>query len=184
MRPVPSYAALTAALVVVLLVGACAGSADVGDAASSAAQGASDEPEPAAPEQPDPTSPGKGPGGDVARGEVGVDEFCDTYVGVIADLSTLSGDADDQTAAGVAVLKDWIAQMSELGTPAAMPAEAAAGFDVLAGLVDDLDDGASLDDLQGADSALSAQDEHEGTQFTDWITTHCPMAGGLAGSVG
>jgi hypothetical protein len=74
-------------------------------------------------------------------------------------------------------LQAWAADMEEVGTPAEMPADARAGFELFVDRAGDLEEDASLDDLEHLGEDLSEAEQADGRAFSAWTAENCPMDG-------
>jgi hypothetical protein len=107
-----------------------------------------------------------------APSDASLDEFCEAFNGLVADvLAKASADPD----AMVRAVKEWAADIGELGTPTEMPDEARSGFELFIEQAADLDEDAGLEDLQKLGSELSEGDQAAGQAFTEWTQENCPL---------
>lgn len=93
-----------------------------------------------------------------------VDDFCTKFNGLYDKL--FSGDLSS--------VKDWAADMADVGTPGDMPDDARKGYEVMIATIKGLDDNLSLEDFQSLGDDLSAADNEAVDAFGDWTTDTCP----------
>lgn len=117
----------------------------------------------------DGSTDGSGAGATAASTE----DFCGTFNGLLATLMTQAGGGDP--AEMIRVVKEWAADMEEVGPPVGMPEDARRGFDSFVGQAERLDEDADLQELQRLTDALTAQDEADGRSFAEWIRENCPL---------
>lgn len=118
-------------------------------------------------------SAGDGGGsGSAAPANASKDDFCTAFNGlyekVMADLTS----AD--TSKAITAFKEWAADMKDVGTPDDMPEDARRGFEVFVDAAQDIDDDASIDDLQNLGDDLSQADQDAGDTFGEWASENCP----------
>jgi len=115
-----------------------------------------------------------GGSGSAAPDDASKDDFCTAFNGlyekVMADLTS----AD--TSKAITAFKDWAADMKKVGTPDDMPEDARRGFEVFVDAAQDIDDDATIDDLQNLGGDLSKADQDAGDTFGDWASENCPSA--------
>jgi hypothetical protein len=116
---------------------------------------------------------GDGGSGASAPDDASTSDFCDgfntLFDKVIAQATT--GDSS----AMITALKDWAGDMEDIGTPSDMPDDARHGFELFIDQAKDLDEDATLDDLQNLGDDLSEGDQADGEAFSDWTTKNCPL---------
>ena len=101
------------------------------------------------------------------------EDFCGTFNGLLATLTTQAGGGGP--AEMIRAVKDWAADMEEVGAPTDMPEDARRGFDMFVDQAEQLDEDADLQELQRLTDALTAQDEADGRSFAEWIRENCPL---------
>lgn len=112
-------------------------------------------------------------GGSSASGDASTDDFCAAFNGLYEKVLTQASEAD--SADMIKALKEWAADIEDVGTPDEMPEDARHGFEVFVDTAKDIDDDATLDDLQNLGDDLSEKDEKDGEAFSDWTTENCPL---------
>ncbi len=117
---------------------------------------------------------GSSAGGASAGGDASKDDFCTAFNGLVTDVLAKAGTGDLSDA--VSAIKDWAANMKEVGTPSDMPDDARQGFEVFVEAASNIDEDATLGDLQSLGSELSQADQDAGESFGSWATENCPAA--------
>lgn len=110
-------------------------------------------------------------GGSSAPDNASQDDFCESYATLFTEIMAQAM-SDDPTVA-VKAIKEWAANMEDVGTPEDMPDEARDGFEVFIDAARDLPDDATLEDLEGLGDDLSESDQEAGDAFGDWATETC-----------
>ena len=126
-------------------------------------------------------SDNSGDSGDAADApdDVSVDDFCGAYSDYFAELQK----AGNGTDLDVGTIKDFAEKLSELGTPADIPADARNGFEVSIDAAADLPDDASSEDLASLQSDVSADDQADAMAFGQYVVKTCPdLLAGLGAS--
>jgi hypothetical protein len=112
-------------------------------------------------------------GGSSAPADASKDDFCEAFNGLFETVMAQATEAD--TSAMVKAIKEWAADVEDVGTPNDMPDDARHGFELLVQQAKDIDDDATLEDFENLGKDLSADDEKDGKAFTDWATANCPL---------
>jgi hypothetical protein len=112
-------------------------------------------------------------GGSSAPDDASTKDFCAAFNGFYEKVVSRATDAD--SAAMIAALKDWAGDIEDVGTPSEMPEEARHGFELFIAAANDIDDDATLEDLQNIGDDLSDADQKDGQAFSDWTTDNCPL---------
>ncbi len=107
-----------------------------------------------------------------APDDASMEDFCEAFNGLVEDVLA---EASTDPSAMVRAVKDWAADIAEVGTPADMPDDARHGFELFVEHAADLDDDAGLEDLQNLGSELSEEDQADGEAFTEWTQENCPL---------
>lgn len=112
-------------------------------------------------------------GSEAAPDDASTSDFCEGFNGLFEKVvgQATSGDSS----AMISALKDWAADMEDIGTPSDMPEDARNGFEVFLEQAKDLDEDASLDDLQNLGDDLSEGDQADGEAFGAWTEENCPL---------
>lgn len=108
-----------------------------------------------------------------APDDASLDDFCGAFNGLFDGVMAEAASGD--SAAMVRALKDWAADIEEVGTPADMPGDARDGFALFVSQAGDIDEDATLADLERLGEGLSEADQADGEAFSDWTTAHCPL---------
>ena len=98
-------------------------------------------------------------------------EFCDTLGSFAEEAGALGEDPDP--ADMVDVLKSAGDEMAETGTPEDMPDDARAGFELVLDAIEELDDGASVEEIQGLGEDLSESEQKESDAFDKYLDETC-----------
>jgi hypothetical protein len=108
-----------------------------------------------------------------SSGTASTSEFCDGFNGLFKKV--LAQAASGDSAAMISALKDWAGDMEDIGAPSKMPDDAQHGFELFLDQAKDLDEDASLDDLQNLGDDLSEGDQADGAAFSEWTTKNCQL---------
>ena len=117
---------------------------------------------------------GGGGSGSSAPDNASKEEFCGAFATLFKDI--LAQAMTDDPNVTVKAMKDWAAEMQDVGTPEDMPDDVRDGFEIFVDAARDLPEDASLDDLQSFGDDLSEDDQAAGEAFGDWATEECPNA--------
>jgi hypothetical protein len=120
-----------------------------------------------------------GGGGSGAPADASEDEFCDAQSSLLEDL--LPGDmntpempSNEDMAQSV---KDWGAEIEEVGTPEDIPDAARAGFEAIVEQARDIDaadfDTEKLEELEMGGADASAEVKEQAQAFSDYLTETC-----------
>jgi hypothetical protein len=102
-----------------------------------------------------------------------LEEFCETFDGLFDQV--LSEDVAGDQAAMVRALRDWARDLEEVGTPDDIPDDARRGFELFVEQALEIDEDASLAELERLGEDLSAADQADGDAFSDWAQDSCPL---------
>lgn len=116
---------------------------------------------------------GDGGSGDSAPDNASTSDFCDGFNGLFEKVLAQATSGD--SSAMITALKDWAGDMEDIGTPSDMPEDARNGFELFVEQAKDLDENASLDDLQNLGEDLSEGDQADGEAFSTWTEKNCPL---------
>ncbi|MCW2774625.1 MAG: hypothetical protein JWN91_2951 [Nocardioides sp.] len=116
---------------------------------------------------------GGGGGGASAPDDASKKDFCAAFNGFYEKVVSQATDAD--SASMIKALKEWAGDIEDVGTPSEMPEEARHGFELFIAAANDIDDDATLEDLQIIGDDLSDADQKDGQAFSDWTTDNCPL---------
>jgi hypothetical protein len=111
--------------------------------------------------------------GSSAPDSASTDEFCEAFSSLFTEVMAEAGTGDMSKA--VSAIKEWAENMQEVGTPDDMPEEARDGFEVFVDAASEIDENATLEDLQDLGGDLSEADQEAGDAFGDWATETCPV---------
>lgn len=114
-----------------------------------------------------------GSSGSSAPDDASLDEFCETFNGLFDQV--LSEDVAGDSAAMVRALKDWAKEIEDVGTPSDMPEDARHGFELFIEQAENIDEGATLADLEKIGEDLSEGDQADGEAFSTWTQDNCPL---------
>ena len=112
-----------------------------------------------------------GDGGGAASGTTSTKDFCGALKGFQDDLGA-AADPKTDPAAYVTTLKEAADKLRDLGTPAGMPADAKAGFDLTVKTITELPDDATGDDLAKINDVGEA-DKAKIAALEDYIAKEC-----------
>ena len=114
-----------------------------------------------------------GGGGSSAPDNASKEDFCAAFNGFYAKVVAKATSGD--SAAMVTALKEWAADIEDVGTPSEMPDDARHGFELFVEQAKDIDENATLDDLKNIGDDLSEADRKDGQAFSSWTTDNCPL---------
>ncbi|MDI6911413.1 hypothetical protein [Nocardioides sp.] len=114
-----------------------------------------------------------GGSGAQAPDDASTDDFCEGFNGLFAKV--LSQATSGDSSAVISALKDWAADMEDIGTPGEMPDDARHGFELFVEQAKNLDEDATLEDLQNLGDDFSEEDQADGEAFSTWTTDNCPL---------
>lgn len=98
------------------------------------------------------------------------DGFCEKLSG----LSAVAAQAKpDDTSGAIKGVKEWVSEMEDYGTPSELSDEEREGFEILVATFKDVDDDASLEELQKLGTDISKADTEKVTAFSTWTTENC-----------
>lgn len=115
----------------------------------------------------------EGGSGSSAPDNASTSDFCDGFNGLFEKV--LAEGASDDSSAMISALKDWAGEMEDIGTPSDMSDDARNGFELFIDQAKDLDEDATLDDLQNLGEDLSDSDQADGEAFAEWTEKNCPL---------
>lgn len=96
--------------------------------------------------------------------------FCEELAGLSAAAAQAK---PDDTSAAVKALKEWVGQMEDYGTPSELSDEEREGFEVMISAFRDVDDDASMEELQQLGTDSSDADMEKVEAFSTWTTENC-----------
>jgi len=99
-----------------------------------------------------------GGGGSGAPDDASAEDFCATFL----EISTVEDGAD---------IKDFGEKLEEVGTPEDINEDERAGFEVFVEALSEVDDDASIDDIEEPD--ISEEDDANGDAFLEYASTTC-----------
>lgn len=115
-------------------------------------------------------------GGD-APADASVEDFC----GGLTAVGEAYGEVDPEapTEEQVSGIKEAVADLVDIGTPEDISDDAREGFDLVTGSVADLDDDASVEELEQAGEEFSGSDEEKADAFDEYVEQTCDdLSGG------
>jgi hypothetical protein len=113
-----------------------------------------------------------GGSGTSAPADASSEDFCTAFNGLYEKVLGNVTSAD--TSQAIKAFKEWAADMKDVGTPEDMPDDARHGFDVFVDAAANIDDDATVADLQNFGDDLSEEDQSAGETFGDWASDNCP----------
>lgn len=105
---------------------------------------------------------------DAAQGE-----FCDAYAGLFKQMGQMDPQDNQQIIRG---MKEWAADMKDVGTPEDIPDEAREGFEVMLGSIEEVDEEATQEELDALGDDLTDGEQKAGDAFVDYANETCPDA--------
>jgi hypothetical protein len=115
-----------------------------------------------------------GGSGSAAPDDASRDDFCSAFNSLF-DTVLSSATSGGDIGKAIAALKEWAADIEDVGTPADMPDDARHGFELFVEQAKGLDEDASMEELQNLGEDLSEADQADGEAFGDWTTKNCPL---------
>jgi hypothetical protein len=114
-----------------------------------------------------------GSSGAQAPDDASTDDFCEGFNSLFEKVlgQATSGDSS----AMISALKEWAGDMEDIGTPSDMPEDARHGFELFIDQAENLDEDASLEDLQNLGEDFSEEDQADGEAFGTWTQENCPL---------
>jgi hypothetical protein len=119
-------------------------------------------------------SDGSGGSGSGSPSDASLDDFCTSFNGLFDRV--LSEEVAGDQAATVRALKEWARDIEDVGTPADMPDDARHGFELFIEQARDIDEDATLAELEQFGEDVSEADRADGDAFSDWTQDNCPLA--------
>ncbi len=111
--------------------------------------------------------------GTSAPDDASTSDFCDGFNGLFEKVLAQATSGD--SSAMITALKDWAGDMEDVGTPSDMPDDARHGFELFVQQAKDLDEDATLADLESLGDDFSDADQADGQAFSDWTQENCPL---------
>lgn len=98
-------------------------------------------------------------------------DFC----AALADIATAYGEVapENVTEDQVRAVKAAVSDLVEVGTPEDMTDDQRAGFELVTGMVSDLSDNATLEQLEAAGEDFSGAEEEKADAFDDYVDQTC-----------
>jgi len=114
-------------------------------------------------------------GSDVGDGagapdDASLKDFCTTFNSLTSDL--LDGDS----AGSATSIKDWAADLEEVGAPSEMTDDARDGFEVFVEAASKIDGDATLEDLRELEENFSKEDTEKAAAFSAWAIKECRLS--------
>lgn len=103
--------------------------------------------------------------------DASVEEFCGTFLDLIEQASQQDSDASDADA--VKLAKDAAEQLSEVGTPEDMPADARRAFEKAIELIRSIPDDASRQEMDVIAEDLTEDQQKDLQALTAYVTQKC-----------
>lgn len=116
---------------------------------------------------------GAGGSSSSAPDDASLEDFCGAFNGLFDEVMAEAASGDSTKM--VRALKDWAAEIEEVGTPADMPEDARNGFELFVEQARGVDEDATLADLERLGEGLSEAEQADGEAFSDWTTESCPL---------
>jgi hypothetical protein len=102
-------------------------------------------------------------------------DFCEGYHSLYESLvAATPAEGQQQQVAAVQALHEWVDRMREVGVPEEMPADAERGFTLILDTAGDLDEDASMQELQTLGSDLDQAQQDDAQAFAEWAEQECP----------
>jgi hypothetical protein len=112
-------------------------------------------------------------GGSSASDDASKADFCEAFNGFYEKI--VAAGADASSSEMIQTLKEWAADIEDVGTPSEMPEDARRGFEDFVDAARDIDDDATFEDLRELGNDLREEDDKDGEAFGDWTTENCPL---------
>ncbi len=114
-----------------------------------------------------------GGSGSAAPDDASKDDFCEGFNGLFEKVLAQATSGD--SSAMITALKDWAGDMEDVGTPSDMPDDARRGFELFVEQAKNLDEDATLADLETLGEDFSDADQADGEAFSAWTEENCPI---------
>lgn len=108
-----------------------------------------------------------------APGDAAEGEFCDAYAGLFKQMGQMDPTDNPGIIRG---MKEWAADMKEVGTPEDIPDEAREGFEVMVDSIEEIDEDATQQELDALGADLSEEEQKAGDAFVTYANETCPDA--------
>jgi hypothetical protein len=99
-------------------------------------------------------------------------EFCEAYTSLARQFE---GQQPPNEKAAVEAIRQWGDDLTEVGPPEEIPADARKGYDLLVGTVAQLEEGAGQEDIERLTKAYTKAQQTSSNAFGDWVTETCPL---------
>ena len=112
-------------------------------------------------------------GGSSASDDASKEDFCEAFNGFYEKVVAKATDAD--SSGMIKALKEWAADIEDVGIPSEMPEDARNGFEVFVESARDIDGDATFEDLKELGNDLGTNETQDAEAFGDWTTENCPI---------
>ena len=99
-------------------------------------------------------------------------EFCKAYTSLATEFAGKQPPSDE---AAVEAIRQWADDLTEVGPPEEIPADAREGYELLVGTVAKLEEGATQADIEKLTKAFTKAEQESSNAFGSWVTEACPL---------
>ncbi len=99
-------------------------------------------------------------------------EFCEAYTSLATEFAGKQPPSDE---AAVEAIRQWADDLTEVGPPEEIPADAREGYELLVGTVAKLEEGATQADIEKLTKAFTKAEQESSNAFGGWVTETCPL---------
>lgn len=99
-------------------------------------------------------------------------EFCEAYTSLATEFQ---GKQPPNGEAAVAAIRQWSDELTEVGPPEEIPADARKGYELLVGTIAQLEEGATPKDIDKLTKEFTTAEQKSSTAFGGWVTKTCPL---------
>ena len=100
------------------------------------------------------------------------EQFCEAYNSLL-DQFTEGTQPTDQEA--VAAIKKWADDLTQVGPPEEIPADARKGYDLIVETIEEIKDDATQEDIQKLTAQFSRAEQKSSVAFGQWVQQTCPL---------
>jgi len=103
------------------------------------------------------------------------DDFCAALTRLFDDLSEVTGSTQARQDQALDRVREWGAELREVGTPPSMPTAARQGFDLTLEMIDRLPERAADIDPDELGDDLTTEERTASEAFDDYVVQTCPV---------
>jgi hypothetical protein len=99
-------------------------------------------------------------------------EFCEAYTSLARKFA---GKQPPNEKAAVEAIRQWADDLTEVGPPEDIPADARKGYELLVGTIAKLEEGATQADIEKLTKEFTQAEQKSTDAFGRWVTETCPL---------